>query len=185
MKKLFLISLTLLISCFLMADGVQPEGSGTEADPYQVANLHNLLWLSTTPTSWDAHYIQTAHINAISTIDWNEAKGFSSIGTSPQIPFTGSYDGQEYVIVCLYAIDEDNSYQGMFGATSGAILQNIRLQDINVSGRSFVGGLAGSLEDSTMVSNCGIINLLENGNKAVFFRRSNNKINRSKAVFFV
>lgn len=156
MKKTFLISLTLLLSCLLMADGVQPEGSGSEADPYQVANLHNLLWVSTTPSSWDANFIQTAHINALPTIEWNETKGLASIGSGPQAPFTGSYDGQYYVIIGLHSLDEDNSYQGMFGATSGALLHNIRLKYVNISGRSYVGGLVGSLENESMVSNCSV-----------------------------
>lgn len=157
MKKLFLISLFLLISCLLLADGVQPEGSGTEVAPYQIATLQNLEWLSTTPTSWDAHYIQTAHINAITTIDWNDAKGFNPIGTSADEPFSGSYDGQNYSIVLLYTMKEDEEeahYQGLFGYASGALLQNIVLKDVRIEAADFIGALVGNLADESVVSNC-------------------------------
>lgn len=154
MKKLFLISLTLLISCFLMADGVQPEGSGSNDNPYQIATLQNLLWLSTTPSSWNENFIQTAHINAITTIDWNNATGFSPIGTSTDEPFTGSYNGQSYAIAYLHIENVESNYHGLFGYASGAQLQNIVLQDIHIISGDYTAALVGSLADDSFVSNC-------------------------------
>lgn len=154
MKKAFLISLTLLLTCFLLADGVQPEGSGSDDNPYQISTLQNLEWLSTTPSSWDAHFIQTAHINAITTIDWNNATGFSPIGTSSEEPFTGSYNGQNYAIVYLHIQNEESHYQGLFGYASGAQLQEIVLHNSQIRSGNYVGALAGKLTDESLVSNC-------------------------------
>ncbi|MBN2829953.1 MAG: hypothetical protein JXR56_06515, partial [Candidatus Cloacimonetes bacterium] len=60
-KAMILIALSLLL-CELIADGTQPLGTGTENNPFQIATLDNLLWLSTTPDVWDdnAYFVQTA-----------------------------------------------------------------------------------------------------------------------------
>ena len=46
---------------------IEPSGAGTEADPYQIASLYNLLWLSNSPDAWDSYFLQTADIDASST----------------------------------------------------------------------------------------------------------------------
>lgn len=76
-SKLAFIVFTLLVSTCLSADGVEPVGSGTEADPYQVETLDNLLWISTNSGSWSSYFEQTADIDAAVTSGWNGGAGFS------------------------------------------------------------------------------------------------------------
>jgi hypothetical protein len=64
LKLKLILMVTLLVSSFAFADGIQPEGTGTEADPNQVATLDNLLWISTNSDSWDCWFLQTANIDA-------------------------------------------------------------------------------------------------------------------------
>ncbi|MFW5978867.1 MAG: hypothetical protein ACOCQ8_02025, partial [Bacteroidia bacterium] len=63
-------------------------GNGTESAPYQIENLENLYWLSQNSSFWDAHYIQTADIDASETENWYSGEGFPPIGTEAE-PFTG------------------------------------------------------------------------------------------------
>ena len=102
MKKLILL-LILVSTALLFADGVEPIGTGTENDPYQISTLDNLLWLSTTEDVWDdeAYFEQTADIDASDTENWNDGEGYSPIGNL-DFPFYGNYNGNEYTITDLY-----------------------------------------------------------------------------------
>ncbi|MCD4828148.1 MAG: T9SS type A sorting domain-containing protein [Candidatus Cloacimonetes bacterium] len=152
MKKLFLFAL-LLVTTGLLADGVQPDGSGTEADPYQVETLDNLLWVSTTDSSWASHFIQTADIDATDTQNWNGGEGFSPIGFN-DIRFTGAYNGQEHTIDGLYMNRPTLDYMGLFGKTNGATIENLGVINVNVIGQGKVGGLVGENHDDSFISAC-------------------------------
>ncbi len=154
MNKLFLFALLLMVTG-LMADGVQPDGSGTEADPYLVATLDNLLWISTNSGSWGSYIIQTADIDATDTQNWNDGEGFSPIGTqSISARFTGEYDGQNHTIDGLSINRPENDYQGLFGMTYGATIENLGATNVDVSGHDRVGGLVGFSFRYSVISNC-------------------------------
>ncbi|OQX96518.1 MAG: hypothetical protein B6I24_11285 [Bacteroidetes bacterium 4572_128] len=82
---------------------VQPEGAGTEENPFQIATLDNLHWLTQNFIYWGKHYIQTADIDAIETSAWDNGQGFLPIGNDNH-RFSGVYDGQNHVIsnLCFY-----------------------------------------------------------------------------------
>jgi len=74
---------------------------------------------------------------------YNEDSGWTPIGTSLS-PFTGIINGNGYTINNLYINRLSTSYQGLFGYIgTGSVINNIQLEDINVSGNSDVGGLVG------------------------------------------
>jgi len=153
LKNSFSLFIVLFISTILFADGVQPEGSGTETDPYQVETLDNLLWISTNNISWDKHFIQTSDIDASDTQNWNNGEGFSPIGIYSDNPFTGSYNGAEHIIDNLYINLPNNDYIGFFGYPEVSTISNLGLENINVTGNQGVGGFAGWNETS-LISNC-------------------------------
>jgi len=143
----------LLFSAFLFADGVQPAGSGTEENPYQVETLDNLLWISTNPDSWDKHFIQIADIDASETMLWNDGQGFSPIGTNYYSPFYGNYNGQNYTINGLY-INRSFNNQGLFGNTLfWAVIENLGVTNVNINGVNLVGALVG-WNGGDIISNC-------------------------------
>jgi hypothetical protein len=82
MKNLLSIFFVLFLFSILNADGTLPAGAGTENDPYQIATLDNLLWLSTTQAVWAGsnYFIQTQDINSTDTQNWIDGVGFSPIG---------------------------------------------------------------------------------------------------------
>lgn len=136
-------------------------GDGTAHNPYQIDNLHNLFWLSENESEWDKHFIQTSNINAGGTSAWHDEKGWMPIGywrnSDDDLPFTGSYDGNDYFIRNL-TINLENVYLprygfGLFGYIREAELRNVRLIDLNIIANMKTAGLAGYSEDST-IDNC-------------------------------
>jgi len=95
--------------------------AGTATNPYQIATLANLRWLSETKAVWGHSvggvssgiphfFIQTANIEASETITWNYGRGFAPIGGQWLIEggdhetrlFIGYYNGQNFIISNLY-----------------------------------------------------------------------------------
>lgn len=139
--------------------GVQPNGTGTSQDPYQIASLDNLLWVSTKSSCWDKYFIQTTNIDASATSGWNDNgtdetvfEGFSPIGNSTT-NFTGNYDGQGYTISNLLLSRSTQYGVGFFGYTNGAEISNMGIEDGDITGSEYVGGLVGESSTGT-ISNC-------------------------------
>jgi hypothetical protein len=115
MKKLIIYSLFILLSASYTLFSFSGNGSGTEADPYQITTVEQLQEMN---DDLDAHYILMNDIDASETREWNvgdhdddpetpdSATGFLPIGQytyeQPLKSFTGSLDGQEYSINKLY-----------------------------------------------------------------------------------
>ncbi|MCF7803431.1 MAG: T9SS type A sorting domain-containing protein [Candidatus Marinimicrobia bacterium] len=138
-------------------------GDGSSGNPYQIANLENLYWIAapeavvaspTQATRWAAHYIQTANIDASDTdggTGWGTA-GWSPIGNSTT-KFTGSYDGDGYIIDGLFISRSATNYQGLFGYTDGATISNMGIANLDITGLDNVGGLVGYSNNSA-ISTC-------------------------------
>ena len=128
---------------------VLPVGSGTIGDPYQIATLENLYWITAPGTvdgltqiqRWSKYYIQTANIDASSTSTWNSSSGWSPIGITPNA-FTGTYNGNGHTISGLFINRNATDYQGLFGRNVGAI-SNLGITDVNITGLYGTGGLVG------------------------------------------
>jgi len=153
MKQKLVLFLVLISFAGLFADGTEPEGSGTQTDPYQIEILDNLLWVSTNDSTWNAHFIQIADIDASDTQNWNNGEGFSPIGIYSDNPFTGSYNGEEHIINNLHIVLPDNDCVGFFGFTEESSISNLGLENIDVTGNQGVGGFVGWNDDS-IISNC-------------------------------
>jgi hypothetical protein len=133
-----------------------PSGSGTSGDPHLIANLSNLAWLQdvNNDTAWGDNYKQTENINASLSSTWNSATGLSPIGTN-SVPFSGLYNGQEYVIDSLYIVRSGTDYQGLFGYTSSsAVIDSLGITNANVSGHDLVGALVGLNSAGASITKC-------------------------------
>jgi hypothetical protein len=126
-------------------------GDGTSENPYQIASLENLYWISQYSTEWSKYYIQTADIDASATSGWSGG-GWTPIGSGATPYFSGSYNGQGHTISGLYIL-RSVQFQGLFGKTSGATIQNLGVTAVFVQAPSYIGGLIGACNFST-VSNC-------------------------------
>jgi len=109
---------------------VMPQGLGTAENPYLIRDARDLGTVWYDPT---AHYRLEASVD-LSGITWSMAV----------VPwFEGTFDGNGHVIsnlrICGY------SYLGLFGLLgSGAIIQNLGLETVDVNGvGNNIGGVAG------------------------------------------
>ena len=80
---------------------------------------------------------------------WNDGSGWLPIGSptgtffgTPLGAFLGTLDGNGHTVANLF-VDRDN-YAGLFGALrSSAVVRNLKLTGVDVTGKEYVGGLAG------------------------------------------
>ncbi|MDP3147586.1 MAG: GLUG motif-containing protein [Ignavibacteria bacterium] len=136
------------------ADAFTPAGVGSSSSPYQIAGLKNLFWLSKTTNVWGAVYFeQTADIDASATSEWDGGNGFSPIGDYYTTVFTGHYDGKGNAINGLTINRTAANDIGLFGCTFNAVLSNLGVTGLNITGYADVGGLAG-FSITSIVSNC-------------------------------
>ena len=156
-------------------------GSGTSGDPFQIGSLSDLSNLAQHSDAWGQNlfFKQTADINAAQTQYWddndddndgdlyNDAddatvdganEGFSPVGRDPDgddLYFLGNYNGDGHTIDGL-TINRITDYVGLFGYTDGAIISNLGLTNIDITGSNEVGGLVG-YHLASETSNCYVI----------------------------
>jgi hypothetical protein len=176
-KSSLILTLIVLISfiCGLDAAGYS-GGSGTAEDPYQIADVNDLLALGGTPTDYNKCFILTADINMggqVFTTAVIARDTYSSNDIFDGNAFTGVFDGAGHKILNL-TIDTNgigNDYLGLFGCISSNELQqkgkvrNLGIENVSVKGRDMspyiggtdysdnVGGLVGLNNDGS-ISNC-------------------------------
>jgi hypothetical protein len=133
-------------------------GSGTAEDPWQIAtaeqlnNVRNYLGVDNS----NKHFILVADIDLT---NYNsDPYGWNPIGwwvdSNTVNAFTGSFNGNGHSIRGLY-INRTQSDIGLFGITDGAVIKNVALEDVNVSGEKWVGGLVGTAIE-TEITGCSV-----------------------------
>lgn len=138
-----------------MPTAVAPSGSGTSGDPYIIATLNNLYWVTQNSLSWDKYFEQSADIDASETMYWDGGEGFSPIGTTALPYFTGNYNGNGHKITNLYINRETEANQGLFGICSGAVISNLTVETAYIRGSNNSGILIG-YSHTTTISNCNV-----------------------------
>ena len=150
---------------------VAPAGAGTKANPFQIASLENLYWMSQNPSQWSEskYYIQTANIDALATSSWfpNGSGGYygfpciggysQAVGNQQNGSFAGTYDGQGFYIFGLY-INRGPEYVAFFGFTSDATIRNLTLRSPQVIVNKVTGAVNSWQGSAILVAN-GSVNL--------------------------
>jgi hypothetical protein len=126
------------------------RGSGTEEDPYIVADLTDFLLFSLYMNNYDKCFKQEADIDLVG-LDFTQAiiapDWVSQNSSFDGIKFTGSYDGGGYA-VSNYTINGiegsvTNDYIGLFGYVDSGVVSNLTVFG-SVIGGNCVGGLCGA-----------------------------------------
>lgn len=115
------------------------DGDGSVENPYQ---LSSVVQLQEIQNHLDAHFIQTADIDATDTENWNSDLGFEPIGDDVD-SFTGSYDGGGFIIDGLTIDRPDEFNVGLFGYINDGAVSNLSLQAADVTGKERVGAITG------------------------------------------
>tara|TARA_R110002096_G_scaffold183757_3_gene361805 strand:+ start:7126 stop:14862 length:7737 start_codon:yes stop_codon:yes gene_type:complete len=116
------------------------NGEGTLANPYQIETIEQLNSIRNLLTH---HFVLVNDID-LDTEPYNTGQGWMPIGTNASNEeFSGSFDGNGFTIKNLYINRPSENFIGLFGSTFSAVLKNIALEDVNITGRNYSGGLVG------------------------------------------
>ena len=108
-------------------------GSGTEDDPYEIANGSQLARLNQIDTT-GLYFVQTADIRLNDTADWENWASSAPANIWKPIRFKGHYDGQGHTISGVY-MKSDNGLAGLFYVIlEGSVLQNVHVVESYVYG---------------------------------------------------
>lgn len=155
-----ILAATLLLmpaALFAQTATAPAAGDGSTANPYQIATLDNLYWLSQNSAAWTLNFLQTADIDASGTAGWDGGAGWTPIGNTTT-PFSGVYDGGGHAITGLTISRPAEDKVGLFGLLGGGsagergIVENLAVTDANVQGNSFVGAVSGHNDRGDILS---------------------------------
>ncbi|PTN31442.1 GLUG motif-containing protein [Desulfonatronum sp. SC1] len=138
----------LICSGSTFAQVVYSGGDGTSENPWKISTPGQL---NAVRNHLDSHFILINDID-LGLAPYNQGEGWEPIGTDFSSPFTGTFDGDGYVINGLF-INRDSDYQGLFGYTDGATIKNLGVTDVNITGARFIGGLVGQ-DVGSSIENC-------------------------------
>ncbi|MFZ7101504.1 MAG: GLUG motif-containing protein [Peptococcaceae bacterium] len=137
-------------------------GGGTTDSPLEITTAAQLAEIATLVNARenglelflfndaDAHIMLELQ-NDIDLLAYSKGKGWMPIGTSG-CPFGGVFDGGGNRITGLY-INRTEHFQGLFGCVgSGGTIRNIGVENVNITGGNYVGGVAGYSDG--MAENC-------------------------------
>lgn len=111
--------------------------------------VNNVYDLQNIGANLSRNYALSQNIDASITKNWNEGKGFDPLkDDSKNMPFSGDFDGNGFVIENLYINRPNNKKVGLFGISSGFenrrnTIENLTLRGFNITGDHYVGALAG------------------------------------------
>lgn len=88
-------------------------------------------------------------------IDMSGFYTFEPIGNETDGAFTGTFDGNGYAIIDLDLNYDSYKYVGLFGYLDGNVL-NITLENVDIIGGRYVGGIAGYADENANVSDCNV-----------------------------
>ncbi len=138
-------------------DYLKLDGRGTVENPFIIATASDLKELSDEVLNYkdlkDRYFLQAEDI------DISEYDNWTPIGTFG-VPFEGIYNGNNKKVTGLN-INTHDSWQGLFGFSSGTIKNLTVYGEVNVTchpdyvySHSFCAGICGGLYNNALVDNC-------------------------------
>lgn len=122
------------------------ESTQTLAGKYELAK--DLDFKDRNSYKTDARY---NYYNADANNDGTPDNSWIPIGKSTSSAFTGNFDGKNHTISNLY-INTTQNYSGLFGYVFSdyTTFKNIKLQNVNINAKYYVGALAGNFIGGTI-----------------------------------
>ncbi len=128
-------------------------GSGDVNDPYQIYTEEQFVAVGYCWPDFDKHFVLINDID-LNKIDPNLVVPIGTLG----IPFSGTFDGNNYTISNFRCLSTGENYIGAFGYLGPqGIIRNIVMSNTNINGNENVGALVGGSEGSILncfVSGC-------------------------------
>jgi hypothetical protein len=165
-RDCFLQALAVVAVAATLASAQKPDTRWYTANPtaktFTIATANELAGLAVIVNGmWDGtptrENFSGKTVTLTGNIDLSPYKNWEPIGdfaVNKSNYFSGRFDGGGYKISNL-TIDRPNAdYQGLFGYIRGGRVGNFGVDKIIVSGRTNVGGVAGTVTDNGLVSKC-------------------------------
>ena len=136
-------------------------GAGTNSDPFIIETEAQLREVASLVNDPDTHgqYGSTSVVYKLAAnLDLSSAPWIPIGGTSKR--FEGTFNGNGHVLSGMFMSSMSNS--GLFGRIDGGCVYNLGLENIQVSGRDYLGGIAGETLGAT-ISNCYVTGAISGG----------------------
>ena len=136
-----------LLTCLLPStEAAAISGSGTAESPYVITSAAELQAVN---DDLDAYYVLGNNISL-------SGRTFEPLGNEWDGPFTGTLDGRGFTVSYLTVNRTDLKYAGLFGYMEGTV-QNLKLDNINISGGRYAGGVAGAVGVGGLITDCEVM----------------------------
>ena len=112
--------------------GVFQSGSGSASDPYVICTEEQLNSIG---DNYNGRSFKLA-------ADLDMTTGFTMIAGEDQ-EFTGTFDGNGFTISNITIDEPSEDYVGFVRYTEGGTLTNLKLENVEITGKDYVGGLVG------------------------------------------
>ncbi len=119
------------------------RGYGTIDEPYIISTVEQFN---------NIRYDLRGYYKLANDIDLNNV-AFTPIGTAPA-PFKGNFDGDGYIIRNLKVDVSD--YAGLFGYISGATIQNLQFENVDIKSSGIYSGTVVAYADSSKIIKCSV-----------------------------
>lgn len=126
------------------------SAANSASNPYLITTAEDLDILASivnTKARLAGYYKQTADITL--------SDEHTAIGNSSNTSFQGIYDGDNKVIKGLLINQAEGTYQGLFGRAYRATIQNVIIENCDITAKEYVGGICG-YASYTPISNCNV-----------------------------
>lgn len=124
------------------------SAANSASNPYLIETAEDLEALASivnTKARLDGYYKQSANITL--------SHEHTAIGNSSNTSFQGIYDGDNKVIKDLLINQAEGTYQGLFGRAYRATIQNVIIENCDITAKDYVGGICGRASETT-ISSC-------------------------------
>ena len=144
MERKIIICAVVAMSLLMLLNSIVGLSSAQEKSTEKtIIWIHNVYELQNMSKNLSGNYALANDIDATITKTWNNGSGFVPIGNYNN-RFGGTFDGNGYKIINLYINRSSQNDVGLFGYTSKyAVIENVGLVNVSVSGNYDVGGLVG------------------------------------------
>ena len=128
--------------------------NGTETDPYIITSAQQLaqlaIFVNSGNTAYNDKYYKLG--NNISLSGYQTGTGWTPIGTATH-RFAGNFDGNNKKITELYINNPIVELAGLFGFIDGGNVKNLGIEEYEINGNEFVGGMAARCWNGSL-TNC-------------------------------
>ena len=162
--------LRLVLTCFIAlapfcAQAQFAGGDGSETSPFRIATPQQLALLHTYVDGYYS-FILVNDLD-LKNFDAGDGGGWLPVGDEKQRPFNGKFNGNGKTISNLTINRPNLLHVGLMGCMrKNAVVANLTLENVNVTGYEDVGALVGFMAQSSVVDNCHVRSGIVTGNIA-------------------